>query len=194
MTNVIGLTGGIGSGKSTIARFFSDLGVRVYYADDAAKEVMQSPQMLADLEAAFGSGVVRDGTLDRKALAAIVFSDKDKLEMLNAMVHPLVKIHFDEWLSRHKSEPFIIREAAILFESGSYKICKKIITVTAPFETRIQRVMSRDGVTREHVISRMQNQWTDEQKVALSDFVLVNNDLEMARNEVVKIFKTLKKL
>ncbi|MBD3582957.1 dephospho-CoA kinase [Flavobacterium selenitireducens] len=194
MTHVIGLTGGIGSGKSTIARMFAELGVPVYYADDAGREVMASAAMLAELKAAFGSEIVENETVNRKKLADIVFSDKRKLQMLNDLVHPRVKIHFQEWLSQHALADFVLREAAILFESGSYKDCKKIITVTAPVATRIQRVMERDGVAKEHVTARMENQWTDERKMALSDYVIVNDDLGSTREQVVKIFKTLKKL
>jgi len=194
MTNVIGLTGGIGSGKSTIARFFADLGVPVYYADDAAREVMRTPQMISAIAAAFGQEMVVEGQIDRKKLASMVFSDPDRLEMLNRTVHPSVKVHFEEWLLQHQNYGFVIREAAILFESGSYKDCKKIITVTAPFETKIQRVMQRDNVSREHVISRMDNQWPDEKKMGLSDYVIHNVDLDTSREEVAKIFKSLKKL
>ncbi|NUY82272.1 dephospho-CoA kinase [Flavobacterium sp. MAH-1] len=194
MTKVIGLTGGIGSGKSTVARYFEELGVPVYYADDAAKEVMKTPAMLVSLQNIFGNDVVIDGVLDRKKLSTLVFSDKNKLETLNSLVHPAVRKHFRAWLDNYKDVPFVIREAAILFESGSYKDCEKVITVTAPFETKIERVMQRDSVTRQDVIYRMENQWSDEKKASLSDFIIVNIDLEATREEVVKIFKTLKKL
>lgn len=194
MTKVIGLTGGIGSGKSTVARYFEELGVPVYYADDAAKEVMKTPEMLTSLQNTFGSDILIDGILDRKKLSGLVFSDKSKLETLNSLVHPAVRKHFKIWLGNYKDVPFVIREAAILFESGSYKDCEKVITVTAPFETKIERVMQRDSVARQDVISRMENQWSDEKKASLSDFTIVNIDLEATREEVVKIFKTLKKL
>lgn len=194
MTRVVGLTGGIGSGKSTVARFFSELGVPVYYADDAARTVMQTPGIIAKLKSVFGEYVFEDGILNRKRLAQIVFSDKQKLDTLNKIVHPAVKDHFTKWLSSHASAAFVIREAAILFESGSYKDCDFIIAVTAPIEIKIQRVMDRDSVTREDVLKRMENQWGDAEKIALSDFVIENVNLEQTKQEVVKIFKTLKKL
>lgn len=194
MMDVIGLTGGIGSGKSTVAKFFEELGVPVYYADDAAKEVMKTPEMLYRLSEVFGPSVIKENALDRKLLASIVFEDKQKLQVLNNLVHPAVKEHFKNWVAQFQDAPFVMREAAILFESGSYKDCKKIITVTAPFETKIHRVMSRDRISRQEVIQRMENQWTDDQKSALSDFTIENIDLEATRAEVNKIFKTLKKI
>jgi dephospho-CoA kinase len=193
MTRIIGLTGGIGSGKSTVARFFAELGVPVYYADEAAKEIMQTDEMAKSLETAFGEAIFNGNTLDRKKLAAIVFSDKEKLKLLNGLVHPAVGKHFKAWVKNHSDSDFVIREAAILFESGTYKDCDKVIAVTAPLETKINRVMRRDGVSREEVLKRIENQWSDEKKAALSDFTIKNIDLEKTRADVAKIFKTLKK-
>ncbi len=194
MTKIIGLTGGIGSGKSTVAKFFEEFGVPVYYADDAAKEVMKLPEIVGRLKTAFGDEIYVGSELDRKKLSGIVFSDKSKLELLNSIVHPAVKEHFKAWLKAFTDAPFVIREAAILFESGSYKDCDKIIAVTAPFETKIARVMARDGVDRQAVISRMESQWSDDKKVSLSDFSIENIDLETTRQSVGEILKTLKKL
>lgn len=194
MTKIIGLTGGIGSGKTTVAQMFAELGVPVYIADARARQVMQTENVQALVRQEFGDGVFSKDGLDRKKLAAIVFSDKQKLKSLNSIVHPAVAKDFLEWIKEHVDHSFVIREAAILFESGSYVDCDKIITVTAPFEIRIERVMSRDHTTREDVIQRMENQWSDEEKIAKSDYVIDNADLKATRLQVQKIFKTLKKL
>ncbi|RZJ70209.1 dephospho-CoA kinase [Flavobacterium sp.] len=194
MTKIIGLTGGIGSGKSTVAKIFEEFGVPVYYADDAAKEVMKTPQMIARLKTAFGDRIFIGDELDRKQLSDIVFSDKSKLELLNSIVHPAVKEHFKDWLKVFPDFPFVIREAAILFESGSYKDCDKIIAVTAPSEVKIERVMKRDNVTRDAVVERMESQWSDDKKLALSDFAIENILLEKTRESASEILKTLKKL
>lgn len=194
MTKIIGLTGGIGSGKTTVAQMFMELGVPVYIADARAKEVMDLPEIRARLKERFGTSVFEQGTLNRKKLAQIVFSDKEKLQALNEIVHPAVATDFTSWVKQREGHGFVIREAAILFESGSYRDCDKIITVTAPSETKIARVMQRDNATRQQVMNRMENQWTDEQKVAKSDYVIDNADLKATKQQVQKIFKTLKKL
>lgn len=191
MTKIIGLTGGIGSGKTTIAGFFAAMGIPVYIADDEAKKVMQSNEIIEAVKATFGTEVFEDNTLNRAKLADIVFNDADKLALLNAIVHPAVKKDFENWLVKHKNEPYIIYEAAILFESGRYKECDIIITVTAPQETRIERVMNRDKTTREHVLKRMNMQWSDEQRFANSNYVIHNLSLKSAKEEVVKILKIL---
>jgi dephospho-CoA kinase len=191
MTKIIGLTGGIGSGKTTVANYFKELGVPVYIADDAAKEVMQSETILSDIRTAFGDTVFEDKTLIRQKLAAIVFADQDKLQQLNAIVHPAVAQHFKSWLSNHKQSPFIIYEAAILFESGGNQKCDKIITVTAPEAIRIERVIGRDTTTREQVLQRMRAQWTDDQRIAKSDFVIENIDFDRIKSQIVKILKIL---
>jgi dephospho-CoA kinase len=191
MTKVIGLTGGIGSGKTTIAGYFAAMGIPVYIADDEAKKVMQSNEIVMAIQEIFGTEVFENNTLNRAKLADIVFNNADKLALLNAIVHPAVKTDFENWLLKHKNEPYIIYEAAILFESGRYKECDIIITVTAPQETRIERVMSRDKTTREHVLKRMNMQWNDEQRIAKSNYIIHNLNLKIAKQEVVKILKIL---
>ena len=166
MTRIIGLTGGIGSGKSTVAAFFEQEGIPVYYADDRAKEVSSRPDILSRIAHAFGASVISGALLDRKKLASIVFNSPEKLELLNGIIHPAVRQDFGKWLLEHKEFPMVVREAAILFESGSYKDCDWIITVTASVEIRIQRVMKRDGVSMESVLARMKNQWDDEKKAS----------------------------
>ncbi|RWW98940.1 dephospho-CoA kinase [Flavobacterium cerinum] len=194
MTKIIGLTGGIGSGKTTIAQYFKSQGVPLYIADDEAKKILNTPNAVKDIVNAFGESVLTGGLPDRAKIAALVFNSPDKLQILNSIIHPKVLEHFKEWLEKQKDTKFIIKEAAILFESGSYKDCDKIILVTAPKEVRVDRVMQRDGVTREKVLERMNAQWEDEKKTKLSDYIINNIDLENAKKEALKILNTLKKI
>ena len=191
MTKIIGLTGGIGSGKTTIANYFKSLGIPVYIADDAAKEVMKLPEMITSLKTAFGEEIFNANILNSEKLSKIVFNNPEKLNILNKIVHPAVKKHFDQWLLSHKKEPFVIKETAILFESGSYKYCDKIITVVAPLDIRIERVIKRDKVTRNDVLKRINSQWSDEKKVSQSDFVINNSSLQEAEKQVNKIYNLL---
>lgn len=191
MTKIIGLTGGIGSGKTTIANHFKAAGIPVYIADDEARLLMQSAEIIQEIKNTFGQIVFDNAILNRQKLAEIVFNNPEKLKQLNSIIHPAVKKHFANWVLNFKKEPFVIYEAAILFESGSYKKCDKIITVTAPIEARIQRVIQRDKTTRELVLKRINAQWTDEKRILKSDFVIENINLENAKKEVDKILKIL---
>ncbi|MDD5150274.1 MAG: dephospho-CoA kinase [Flavobacterium sp.] len=192
MTKIIGLTGGIGSGKTTIANHFLAAGIPVYIADDAARKIMQSAEIITEIKEIFGNEFFENNILNREKLAAIVFNNPEKLKQLNAIIHPAVKKHFSSWILDHKNSPFIIYEAAILFESGSYENCDLIITVTAPLETRIQRVIQRDKTSREQVLKRINAQWNDEQRILKSDYVIENINPEIAKSEVDKILKILK--
>lgn len=192
MTKIIGLTGGIGSGKTTIANHFMAAGIPVYIADDEARKIMQSDEIKEEIRKNFGNTVFENGILNREKLAQVVFSDPNKLKLLNAIIHPAVKKHFHKWILNHKNAPYIIYEAAILFESGSYKDCDKIITVTAPLDSRIQRVIERDNTTREQVLKRINSQWNDDQRIEKSDFVIENDTPEIAKSDVDKILKFLK--
>jgi len=191
MTKIIGLTGGIGSGKTTVANLFSTFGIPVYITDLEARNLMQSATVLDQIKTVFGNSVFEKGVLIRDKLSETVFKDENKLAQLNAIVHPAVKEHFQQWLLEHKSHSFIIYETAILFESGSYKNCDFIINVVAPLETRIQRVIERDNTTREKVLERIKNQWNDEQKSSKSDFTLENINLETVNLQIVKILNFL---
>ncbi len=191
MTKIIGLTGGIGSGKSTIAKYFESQGIPVYIADDASRTVTESEQIRNQIKSQFGTGVFEGMLLNRRKLAQLVFSDPEKLKQLNAIIHPGVKSDFLKWLVAHSNEPIVIKETAILFESGSYKDCDAIITVIAPEELRIARVMNRDAVGREDVLQRMSSQWTDDQRVAKSDYVINNENWEEAKAQTDKILKKL---
>jgi dephospho-CoA kinase len=192
MTKIIGLTGGIGSGKTTIANHFKAAGIPIYIADDEARLLMQSSEIIQEIKNTFGQIVFDNAILNRQKLAEIVFNNPEKLKQLNSIIHPAVKKHFANWVLNFKKEPFVIYEAAILFESGSYKNCDKIITVTAPIELRIERVVKRDKTTPEQVLSRINAQWNDEQRISKSDFVIENINPEIAKLEVGKILNFLK--
>lgn len=191
MTKIIGLTGGIGSGKTTIANYFKEMGVPVYIADDAGKKVMLHQSVLSQIKLTFGNAIFEDVVLNRGKLAEIVFNNANKLAELNGIVHPAIKKDFDHWLEEQVEFSYVIYEAAILFESGRYKDCDVIITITAPEEVRIERVMNRDNITREQVLNRIKMQWDDEKRISMSNFVINNSNLKIAKEEVVKILKIL---
>lgn len=191
-TKIIGLTGGIGSGKTTIARYFAGQGIPVYIADEEAKKILYLPQAIREVKEAFGEEVFTDGQPDRKKIADAVFGNPEKLKILNAIIHPKVGDHFKQWVHNNSGKGFVIKEAAILFESGSYKDCDKIILVTAPKEIRINRVMQRDGVTEAKVLERMEAQWDDDKKKTLSDYIIENIDVEAAKQKAFEILKELK--
>jgi dephospho-CoA kinase len=189
----IGMTGGIGSGKSTVCRVFSILGIPVFEADKVAKELINTDReihrQLIDL---FGTAVyLSDQTIDRKYLASIVFNNPSLLAQLNNIVHPVVRKTFFDWCEKQQS-PYIIHEAAILFESGFYKMMDKTITVTTNENERIQRVVKRDGITPEMVKERMRNQWNDQQRKELADFVIGNNDNELVIPQIIEIDKKIR--
>ena len=152
----------------------------------------QSAEIIGAIKETFGETVFEDNSLNRARLAEIVFGYPDKLKLLNAIVHPAVKKHFKQWLLEHNGFPLVVYEAAILFENGNYKNFDWIITVFAPVESRIQRVIERDGVTREQVLKRINAQWTDEQRLSKSDFVIENIDSEIAKRKTEEILKILK--
>lgn len=192
MTKIIGLTGGIGSGKTLVANYIKSKGIPVYIADEEAKKIMQTQEVIQLVQKTFGNNVISNKRIDREKLAQQVFNNPEKLQKLNAIIHPLVKQNFDLWLKNHKEFPFVIKEAAILFESGSYKYCDSIITITAPLETRLQRVIDRDNTNRESVLNRIKNQWSEEQKIAKSHFVIHNISMEDTKNQVDIILNLLK--
>jgi dephospho-CoA kinase len=192
MTKIIGLTGGIGSGKTMVAVYFKSFGIPVYIADKEARKLMTSDKIIEALSIEFGKEILENGFLNREKLAQLVFNNPKKLKKLNSIIHPEVKKHFVNWVEKHKNYPFVVKEAAILFESGSYKYCDTIITVTAPLETRLQRVMKRDKTDRESVLKRIENQWTDEQRITKSNYVIHNLSVESTKKQVDEILKKLK--
>lgn len=173
----IGITGGIGSGKSTVCRLFETLGVPVYYADDRAKRLMQEDETLrAAIAERFGEAVyAADGSLRRAKLAALVFGDAEALADLNALVHPAVFRDAADWSAAHRGHPYVMREAALLYESGSWRLVDEVVVVWAPEDLRVRRVMARDGVTEAEVRARMDRQWPDEEKRRRADHVITND-------------------
>jgi dephospho-CoA kinase len=191
MTKIIGLTGGIGSGKTTIGNYFRSLGIPVYVADEEGRKLTDSAAVLLQIESVFGEKVFDHGKLNRKKISEIVFNNPEQLQKLNNIIHPAVKKHFGSWVKQHINQPFVIRESAILFESGSYRDCDYIITVTAPIEERITRVMQRDHLSKEAVSDRIKNQMSDEERISKSDFVIQNTNIQYAEKQAEEILKKL---
>lgn len=190
----VGLTGGIGSGKTTVARVFQVLGVPVYDADKASKKLMnEDAQMKMDLISAFGEETYKEGVLDRKYLAETVFNDPEKLVLLNSIVHPATLHHASEWMKKQEA-PYIIKEAALIFESGSNKDLDYVIGVYSPLELRISRTMARDSISREQVFSRIQNQMNEESKMALCDFIIQNDPNHSILEQVLELHHQLLEL
>lgn len=189
----IGITGGIGSGKSTVCRVFSVMGIPVFEADKVARKLMDTDEEIHEkLVRLFGTAVyLPDQTVNRKYLAGIVFKDPSLLTKLNEIVHPVVRKTFFDWCEKQES-PYIIHEAAILFESGFYKMMDKTITVVTSEDERIRRVMKRDGITMELVKERIKNQWSDEERIRLADFVIGNNDDQLIIPQIIEIDKKIK--
>ncbi|EIJ40147.1 dephospho-CoA kinase [Galbibacter orientalis DSM 19592] len=190
---IVGLTGGIGSGKSTVAKFFKELGVPVYIADLEAKKLMETnDDIRRDIISIFGADAYENNLPNRKYLAEIVFENPEKLEQLNAIIHPAVGKHFEEWYQQQKV-PYVIKEVAILFENGGDKQCDLVITVTAPKEIRIERVLKRDQTTRKAIEARMQNQWSDKEKIKKSDFVIENIVIDNTHQIVEELHRMILK-
>ncbi|AXO78862.1 dephospho-CoA kinase [Olleya aquimaris] len=190
---IIGLTGGIGSGKTTVANFFKKLGVPIYIADTEAKALMNRSKIIKrKLIKLFGEQAYIDDKLNKPFIASQIFSNQDLLQQMNAIVHPKVAKHFANWVKK-QSTAYVISEAAILFENGSYKKYDYIITVVAPKEVRLKRVLKRDSSSKEKVEAIMNNQWSDNQKIELSDFVINNTNLETTKLEVGKVHKKILK-
>ncbi len=191
----VGITGGIGSGKSTVCKIFETLNVPVYYSDFEARVLSDShTEIVLAVKKMFGEDIYVDGKLNRKRVGEIVFNNRSKLEALNHIIHPVVADHFENWKNNHKHYPYILKEAAILFESGAFKQVDKIITVTAPVDLRIDRVVKRDGLTKDDVQTRINNQMDDETKINQSDFVIYCNDIELVIPQVVEIHEKLLEL
>lgn len=181
---IVGLTGGIGSGKTTVAKQFQALGIPVYIADDEAKKLMNRSKIIKrKLIALFGDEAYKDNTLNRPFLADKIFNNAENLEKMNAVVHPKVASHFKNWVKK-QTTPYVLKESAILFENGAYKDCDLIITVTAPLELRKKRLLKRDNTTLEKIQAIINNQWSDESKISKSHFVITNKDLEETKRQV----------
>lgn len=187
----VGLTGGIGSGKSTVAKVFEVLGIPVYYADDAAKRLMnQDDDVKRTIQKQFGDAVYTNDVLNKKQLADIVFNNPEKLQQLNKIIHPATIKDAERWM-QNQTAPYAIKEAALIFESGAQEHLDYVIGVTAPAPLRIQRTMHRDNVTREEVLARMDKQLDESVKMKLCDFILVNDEQEMLLPQVLHLHNKL---
>ncbi len=184
---IVGLTGGIGSGKTTVAKMFNVLGAPVYIADEEAKRLTNTSKIIhKKLIKLLGKRSYREGILDRKYVADKIFDDQALLRQVNDIIHPKVAQHFNRWVKKQQGA-YCIKEAAILFESGSYKNCDITILVVAPKKERIKRVIKRDHITKESIEARINNQWTDYRKRKLADFIIENLDLKTTQEKVKKI-------
>ena len=190
----VGITGGIGSGKSTVARIFASLGVPTYDADSRAKSVMTTNATLVEkLKKEFGNAAYdSSGKLDRKYLSAQVFGFPERLEKLNSLVHPCVAEDYQEWLNLHRAHPYILKEAALLFETGSAGKLDKIIVVTAPADLRMKRVKSRDNRSDKEIKDIMKRQWPEEQSIARADHVIANDEVNALLPQVLKLHEVFK--
>lgn len=190
----VGLTGGIGSGKTTVAKVFETLGIPVYYADDKAKYLMSTNQELkASITQHFGNHSFKNDELDRKYLASIVFNNKEKLELLNSLTHPVTIRDAEEWMNL-QTTPYIIKEAALLFESGAAEKLDYVIGVYAPQHIRVKRVMDRDKLSVEEVMKRISRQIDEEMKMKLCDFIITNNDQQLVIPQVLELDKKFRGL
>ena len=184
----VGITGGIGSGKTTICQFFELLGIPVFYADKVAKQAMQEDEILVEaIKLAFGhESYLSDNVLNRKYLASKVFSDEKELARLNSLVHPAVFRAFDKWVGQQTS-PYVLKEAALLFESGSYKDCNYTVLLKSPLELRIERVMQRDNIEKEEVLRRIAKQWPEKEKEKLADFFIDNDENQFVIPQILQL-------
>ncbi len=188
----VGLTGSIGSGKSIVSRIFSLIGVRVYYADAEARKFLLYKEIKDQLSEKFGQKIIgNDKEIDRKKLASFVFHDPQALAYLNSIIHPLVRSDFEKWAELFSKDDYIIHEAAIIYESGFDENFDAIISVSAPEEMRIIRVMERDNLSRDEVVKRMENQWTDDLKVKMADHVIFNDEEHFVIPQVLNIHRQL---
>jgi dephospho-CoA kinase len=192
----VGITGGIGSGKTTVCRVFELLGIPVFYADNVAKTIMQTDSQLKnEILNAFGQESYSiDGQLNRPYISSIVFKDQSQLNKLNALVHPAVFRAFDRWIAEQKDVPYILKEAALLYESESYKMCDLSILVISPESTRISRIKARDHISEEEIMLRMKRQFSDEQKMKLANHILINDENRLLIPQILDLHQQFLKI
>jgi dephospho-CoA kinase len=190
----LGITGGIGSGKTSVCKVFSVLGIPVFSADSEAKKIMETDENIIDhINKIAGTDLYKSGSLDRAMLAKMIFNDISLLNKVNLLIHPVVSESFIKWVGVQEA-PYAIMEAAILFESGTSKLMDKIATVTAPAEERVNRVIHRSNLSKEQVLERMRNQMEDEKMIELSDYVISNSEKDMIIPAILKIHEDILKL
>ena len=189
----IGITGGIGTGKTTICHIFETLGIPIYYADIAAKAIMVEDEILVQkIKNLFGvEAYIDSGVLNRSFIGNLVFKDNDLLAKLNAIVHPALAIHYEKWHQKQEKTPYTLKEAAILFEMGGHKNVDQVIVVAAPIDLRIERVMSRDKVTKEAVLDRIAKQMPEEEKLKLADYIIHNDGRLGLIRQVMEVHSVL---
>lgn len=187
----VGITGGIGAGKTTVSKYLESLGYPVFYSDLVSREILMNDKLLHQVLAKrWGDAIIQNNEIHRPAIAQIVFNNKEELKFLNSVLHPLVGESFKQFCSSTENE-IVFKEAAIMFESGAYKTLDYILNVHCDEEIRIKRVMQRDNATKEEVLSRLANQWTDEQRKEASDFTVVNDGVADYKQQLKLILKTL---
>lgn len=189
----IGITGGIGSGKTLVSKIFACLGIPVYDADSHAKELMTTDGILvSQIKKEFGDlSYLSDGTLNRKYLSEVVFNNQERLDVLNKLVHPRVGENYTQWVKRHNKKAYVLKEAALLFETGSYQALDKIIVVHAPEEVRIKRVMHRDGRAEQQVREIIRKQMSEEEKLKRADFIIHNDESSLIIPQVLALHNLL---
>ena len=188
----VGLTGGIGSGKSTVARILAAEGIPVYTADSRSKLLLDNDPLVIDaVSAEFGQKIYQQGIADRKLLAEIVFTDRKRLEILNSIMHPAVERDFIRWSAEQQNVPYVIEESAILFESNAHLNMDFVVTVSAPIEVRLNRATRRDNCSRDQIVARINNQMSDQQREELADFVITTDDKKLLIPQVLSLHKLL---
>ncbi|MGE4289068.1 MAG: dephospho-CoA kinase [Salinivirgaceae bacterium] len=189
---IVGLTGGIGSGKTFIAQKFHSLGIPIYNSDTRARELMLSDkELIENLKQLFGSGVYRDQKLNKTFIAEQIFKNKQLLQKMNQLVHPKVQNDFEHWCSQHTTAPFVIKEAAILIESGAYKQCNYIIVILAPKTLRMERVMNRDNMSHEQFVNILNNQLNDKERLEFANFTIRNDGTEDLDQKVHELYQQI---
>lgn len=187
----LGITGGIGSGKTSVCKVFNVLGIPVFSADPEAREIMDNDRIIKrEINEIVGKNIYPGGQLNRMELASLIFNNRDLLEKVNSLVHPVVFEHFNCWAEK-QTTPYVIMEAAILFESGASKLVDRIATIVAPVEERISRVTRRNKLNRDQVMERIKNQMTDEERIKMSDYVINNSENNMIIPVILRINEDL---
>lgn len=187
----IGITGNMGSGKSTVCQFFERLGISVFHADDQAKSLYNHPEIQAEMIKKFGEEVYENGSINKQKLAAIIFNNAAALHFVNNLIHPAVQRQFEKWLCKLEKSPYVLYEAAILFETGRHTYFDKIILIKAPVSLKIKRIKQRDGLNHQQIIQRLNYQWPDKSKTALADFIINNNEKHELLPQVENIHENL---
>lgn len=189
----LGITGGIGSGKSVVSKILQLMGIPVYIADIESKKLTESsPIIRKKLTETFGEDLYNNDVLNKKLLASYIFNDKEKLKIANSIIHPEVKKHYENWLVQHQTYPIIAQESAILFESGWNKIMDKTVVVYAPVNIRVKRVSMRDKMSEKNILERINNQMPDEKKIELSDYIINNDGTKSLIKQVIGILEAIK--